>query len=409
MQGGQTRRPGGWSRTIVATLVVLMLSAAAAEIAARALFGFVTLQYRWSYHPIFVSGDYHYLVPNDELPFVREGPVAMGYRPRALGFHYDPQPPMPRSETSLTDFLFGHNRARYSAAEVDRISCSQKEAVLVHVLGGSLAQGFSATDKQSTWHARLEAMLRERLGRQDVYLFNAAMGAFISFQERLAYHLAVAPRRASLVLIVDGYNDATLSASSGVRPGDPIQLGLRYSQMFGNGFVWWLARHSAIVNRLIENEFTEHVMRFRQQLDRDDALFADYANAIADLYIENLSDVLASCEGRGQACLVGLQPARALTARHLGLGGDDVLSQGRIVQLYRALQDRIASSRFRERFIDLTHVFDDGDRLGYYSDTVHPNNDGQLVLARALLEPVAAALRTAPSVAPPIDRCTKRP
>ena len=307
----------------------------------------------------------------------------------------------------MSDFLFTHRLSRYDAAEVDRISCAEKDATLVHVLGGSVAQGFSADEKSDTWHARLEGLLRSKMRRQDVYVFNAAMGGFVSFQEKLAYHLASAPRRASLVLIVNGYNDVTIPANSGVRPGDPFQLGLRYSQLFNDGFIWWLARYSAIAHTVLQNEFNRHVADFRRRLEQDDALFERHAAAIADIYIDSMDQVLDICRARGQACLVAVQPARSLTAEHLGTRVDDILSQKRIARLYGVLLGRVAASPHRDRFIDLTHVFDKGEKLQLFADSVHPNYAGQQVLANALLAPTLAALRSSTTVLAPSDRCQK--
>ena len=406
--GGQAKPARNWARSIVATFAVLAVSAFAAEFAARIFFGLETLEYRRPYQPIFVSGDYHYLMPNADLPYVPGGAVALGYREGTFGLFYDATTPPPRSSTTFTDFLFSHRHARYNAAEVDRITCAEPDAVLVHVLGGSVAQGFSADESRDTWHARLELLLREKLRRRDVYVFNAAMGGFVSLQERLAYHLAVAPRRASLVLIVNGYNDVTIPANSAVRPGDPFQLGLRLSQLFNDGFIWWFARHSAIAHTILQNEFNEHVTRFRRLLNEDDVVFAKQAEAITDIYVENMTEVLGACDGRGQACLVGIQPARSVTAAYLGVQSDDILSQGRMVQLYRLLLDKVAASPHRAKFIDLTHVFDKGEKLQHYADSVHPNYAGQQVLAKALLAPALAALSSSPAAPAAPGRCLRR-
>lgn len=407
MRGTWTRTLARWLRATVGIFIVAVLSLLVAELIARTVFGLETLEYRRPYHPIFVSGDYHYLVPNEQLPFVAGGAVALGYRERTMGFFAESQTPS-RTSTRFADYLFAHNRSRYRADEVDRISCSQKDAILVHVLGGSVAQGFTTFDSAHTWHARLEGMLRQRMRRDDIYLFNAAMGAFISLQERLAYHLAVAPRRANLVLIINGYNDAVLPANSSVLPGDPFQLGMRFSQLLTDGFWWWAARHSAIVHTLLQNAFNDDITRFRARLETDDALFGRYADAVAENYIENMHDVLDACKARGQACLVGLQPARSLTAANIGVRVDDILSQPRVVALYRRLQDRIAASRHRAHFIDLTHVFDRGERLQYYHDTVHPNLAGHQRLAQELLRPTMTALDTAkPVPASSDERCER--
>lgn len=406
---GQAKPGRNWARAIVATLGVLVASAAVAEIAARTFFGLETLQYRRPYQPVFVSGDYHYLMPNEQLPYVAGGPVALGYREGPFGLYYDAATPPPHSSTTLTDFLFSHRHSRYNAAEIDRITCAEPDATLVHVLGGSVAQGFSADETVDTWHVRLEGLLRNRLRRQDVYVFNGAMGGFVSVQEKLAYHLAVAPRRASLVLFVNGYNDVTIPANSAVRPGDPFQLGLRYSQLFNDGFIWWFARHSAIAHTILQNAFNAHVAEFRRRLNEDDAVFTKQADAITDIYTENMNEVLGACEARGQPCLVAIQPARSVTANNLGTRIDDILSQKRMVQIYALLLEKVAASPHRDKFVDLTRVFDKGEKLQLYADSVHPNYAGQQVLANALLAPSLAALRSARSAPPLPGRCRQQP
>ena len=91
------------------------------------------------------------------------------------------------------------------------------------MLGASGAQGFSATSKLLVWHALLEDALRRKLGKRNLYVFNAAMGANVSFQDKLVYHLAVAPRVPAAVLFYNAGND--LQLISGNRPGDPGILG----------------------------------------------------------------------------------------------------------------------------------------------------------------------------------------
>lgn len=406
---GQGKPGRSWARVIVATVGVLIASAVVAEIAARSFFDLDTLQYRRPYQPVFISGDYHYLMPNEKLPYVPGGPVALGYHEGPFGLYYDAATPPPRSSTTLTDFLYAHRHSRYNAAEIDRITCAEPDATLIHVLGGSVAQGFSADETPDTWHARLEGLLRNRLRRQDVYVFNGGMGGFVSVQEKLAYHLAVAPRRASLVLFVNGYNEVTIPANSAVRPGDPFQLGLRYSQLFNDGFIWWFARHSAIAHTILQNAFNTHVAEFRRRLDEDDAVFAKQADAITVIYTENMNEVLGACEARGQPCLVAIQPARSVTAGNIGVRIDDILSQKRMTQLYALLLEKVAASPHRDKFIDLTRAFDKGEKLQLYADSVHPNYAGQQVLANALLGPSLAALRAAKSAPPLPDRCRKKP
>lgn len=407
MQSGRQNGRGSWSRGILATLLIAALSVVAAEFTARRFFDLQPLEYGRVYSPLFVSGDSYYLTPNEQLPFTPGGPVELGYREKGFGFHYDLDAKAPHTSTTFGDFLFSHTRSRYGAAEIDRISCAEPDALTIYVVGGSVAQGFSAERKEDTWHARLEALLRDRLDRKDLYVFNAAMGAFVSLQEKLAFYLAVVPRRANLVLIVDGYNDITIPPNSAVRAGDPYQVGLRFSQLFTDGFMWWLARHSAIANKILQNEFKDDVVRYRTRLENDDAFFNKQAEAIADIYVENTGEMLATCIGRGQACFVGIQPARSLTAEYLGTQVDDILPQKRVVEAYRLLLAKVAASPLRDRYVDLTHVFDKGEKLNLYADSVHPNFAGSEVLARALLPHALAALKNAPPVPAVSNRCER--
>lgn len=389
------------------TVAIVAVSLVVAEICARLFFGLETMQFRRPWAPFFVSGDYHYNVPNEKLAGTIEGPIGLGYKEGGAGFAYDPANPPPASSANFANYLFGHSLARYSARDADRISCDDKDATLIYVLGGSVAQGFSAVRKEDSWHAILEGALREKTGRKNLYAFNAAMGAFVSVQEKLAYYMAVVPRRANLTLIINGYNDATIPANSSVRPGDPFQLGLRLNQLYSDGFLWWLAKHSAIAHTILERQFNEHIAAMRLKLEQDDAIFRKHAETIAEIYVENMTEVLDACVARGQTCLVGIQPARSLTAEYVGQRADDILSQKRIVELYRTIMAKVAASPRHDRFFDLTHVFDGGDKLGYYADSVHPTPAGEKVLATAILPHVLEALKNAPPVPATSDRCER--
>jgi lysophospholipase L1-like esterase len=122
-----------------------------------------------------------------------------------------------------------------------------------------------------------------------------------------------------------------------------------------------------------------------------------------------MNEVLGACEARGQPCLVAIQPARSVTAGNIGTRVDDILSQRRMIQLYALLLEKVAASPHRDKFIDLTRVFDKGEKLQNYADSVHPNYAGQQVLANALLAPALAALRAAKSTPPLPGRCRKQP
>jgi lysophospholipase L1-like esterase len=392
-------------KAAVVAAAALCATLLAAEIVARTVFGLQPLMFGYPYHPIFVSGDYYYLNTNDQLARGPGGPMVYGYEEGIFGYHYDPKTPASHSSTNFADFLFNHTRARYNNAEVDRIECTEKDAAAVFVLGGSVAQGFSASSPEATWHGVLEGMLRAKLQKKDIYLFDAAMGAFFSLQEKLAYYLAVVPRKGDAILLLNSYNDLVIPANAGTRPGDPFQLATRFSQFFGNGFVWWLAKHSAIVNSLVQAEFVRHAVAYRKQLDEDDGVFSQYAGAVTDIYMENMGEVLDDCDARHKSCLVAVQPNRALTAAHIGADYNDIISQKRVKQLYDLLFTKIEKSAHRSSFIDLTHVFDSAEKIKFYADEVHPNDHGQRLLAEMLFEPTLALVASGAARTVATNRC----
>jgi hypothetical protein len=153
------------AKAVVVAAAALCLTVAAAEIVARTVFGLQPLMFGYPYHPIFVSGDYYYLNTNEQLANGPGGPTAYGYEEGLFGYHYDPRTKAPHTSSNFADFLFNHTRSRYSSAEVDGIECADKDAAAIFVLGGSVAQGFSASSPQATWHGVLEGLLRRETNR----------------------------------------------------------------------------------------------------------------------------------------------------------------------------------------------------------------------------------------------------
>ena len=395
------------SKAVVVVAAALCATLLAAEIVARTVFGLQPLMFGYPYHPIFVSGDYYYLNTNEQLARGPGGPTVYGYEEGAFGYHYDPK-------TEASHFI---DEFRRLPLQSHPIALQQRQgrphrmhgedAAAVFVLGGSVAQGFSASSPRTTWHGALEGMLRARLQKQDLYLFNAAMSAFFSLQEKLAYYLAIVPRKGDAILFLNSYNDLVIPANAGTRPGDPFQLATRFSQFFGNGFVWWLAKHSAIVNSLVQAEFVRHVVAYRKQLEDDDGVFSQYAAAVTDIYMENMGEILDDCDARHKSCLVAVQPNRALTAAHIGADYNDIISQKRVKQLYDLLFTKIEKSAHRSSFIDLTHVFDSAEKIEYYADVVHPNDHGQRLLAEALFEPTLGLVTSGAAKTAATSRCRR--
>ena len=249
----------------------------------------------------------------------------------------------------------------------------------------------------------LEDALRRKLGKRNLYVFNAAMGANVSFQDKLVYHLAVAPRVPAAVLFYNAGND--LQLISGNRPGDPAFLGTWYGAVYGDRLLFWLAEHSAIANTVLQNSFGGSFIDLVARLEQDDALFERRAGAAIDLYLESMSEVLAVCEAENRPCWVAIQPNRALTSTRTGGTTPDVLSARRVRQSYEMLQQRLVGHRYRERFIDLTGIFDGGERERYFTDTVHVSDSGQPLIAEALVTPIAPSLAAPLPRGRAVDRC----
>jgi hypothetical protein len=399
-----------WGRTcrlVVGTAIVLAFSVVMAELVARYVFDLSPLVYSRPFHPVFVSGDQTAPARLSALYDAPGGPASLGYWPDGLTFHEDPDAPAPASMTTLSDFLFDHKLSRYSADDVDRLLCNDPNATGLLVLGSSVAQGFSATSKLLSWHALLEDSLRRKLGKPNLYVFNAAMGSYGSFQDKLAFYLAAAPRVPMPILFYNGGND--MQVLSDDRAGDPTFLGAWYGAVFGNRLILWIAEHSAIVNTILQQRFANWFLDFIARIERDDALFERRANAVITLYLESMSEILAVCEAEHRPCWVGLHPNRSLTSVHNGGATPDVISARRMEQIYGMLKKRLATHRYRDHFIDLTHIFDGGEREGYFTDTVHVTDKGQPLVAEALAGQIAPALATPLPRGRAVDRCAALP
>jgi lysophospholipase L1-like esterase len=367
------------------------------EAGARLGLGYKPLLYSRPYDPLYVSGDFFGEATRAHLANAPGGPESFGYQSDVFGnYIWNGRPAV--SATGSSDFLFSNQLSRYRSADVDRIVCSEPDSIALYVLGGSVAVGTAASSKETSWHALLEGMLRRDLQRGDLYVFNAAMGAFSSFQEREAYYFAVVPRAGDLILILDGYNDLLLPANSAARPGDPFQTGSRFSQFYGSYFLLWLAEHSALVNRVVESQRNRAILQYRSDLNTREPFFREYANAAASLYVENIVAILKDCDLRKAVCLVAIQPSEALSASYAGAKGRDVdiLPPEKVRRLYELLFQKIGESGYADRFIDLTHAFDAEGDLRHFRDAVHPDDTGQRIIADRLLPRVAAAAKAVP-------------
>lgn len=87
------------------------------------------------------------------------------------------------------------------------------------------------------------------------------------------YHLAVAPRKSEVVIVLDGFNDVVLPMNTAARPGDPYQTGIRYGKFYGSSFFAWLTEASSIFNILATTALHRHISEYRENIDRNDEIF----------------------------------------------------------------------------------------------------------------------------------------
>ncbi len=373
-------------------LFYFVLAVVVLEAGAR-LIGFEPRLYTRPYDPIFVSG-HHFAdgVRSERAQGSSGHPRAYGYAADFMGnYTYRGRAEKPRDQARRTDFLFDHIFSRYDAAQVDEIICNNNNALSIFVLGGSAAQGVGASDREKTWHGVLEGKLRRTFDTDDIHVFNAAIGGFNSLQERLAFHLAVAPRAPDIVLVLDGFNDVVLPLNTASRPGDAYQTGTRYTKFYGNSLLQYLAEVSAFANAVSNHFLYGKINAVRDGVDEDDQLFDAYKTSVVGEYIRNTQAILKNCALNGYPCLVAIQPFRAISHEDTGvpLASPPIISAARFRDIYDTLIEKAGTQRYAENYVDLSRLFSAPDRLGVYTDYVHFNDRGNAILADALLPHVA--------------------
>lgn len=384
-------------KKILAYSVLVLLALFVSEVGIR-LLGFQPRLYTRPYDPVFVSGEYFRKgVKNSAYRGLPSDPSLYEYQPDFFDvytFRFRPAGSIRHVER--TDFLFDNPHSRYSAREIDRIICAKPDALTIFVIGGSAAQGVGASRKENTWHALLEKKLRQEFRNPNIYVFNAAIGGFNTLQERLTYFLAVSPREPDIVLDLDGFNDVVLPLNTMVRPGDPYQTGIRYTQFYGSSFLQWLFENTALANFVSMRLFFYNRDAVRHLIEKDEAVFTNYQRSVVREYMRNTTSIIDDCLMRRRKCLVAFQPFRAISHQDAGLPLEkpDVVSTSRLSRIYQLLQETAGASQYSSHYVDLSGVFSRRDRLGVYKDYVHFNDKGNEIIADALLPSVVDLIKS---------------
>jgi len=357
---------------IISTLLVL----AAAEIATRIVMRGSMSNLR-PLEPYFVSGSSYYVHTESDLLSLAGSPAYYGYTPELRSYIYSPE--QPATVYDRSNFLFQHELSRYEPAQIDRITRHSPSAIRIFVIGASVAQGFGATGKEATWHAILETQLRKRFGVEDIYIFNGAIGAFISTQERVAYDLAIAPRNPDITILLDGFNDMFIPGIYGVRPGDPYQTGYRYRQIYDTTILSYLSKNSVLFYHSIGLLAYQRLEKNRENLYANRQASWSMGQGIVNVYTSNV-DYLIRRGTDNSPLLVFFQPWRDVARNEAGLP-----PQSRNYWFYRGLTKAIRA-RFKDnpRFIDISSSMSDRKNVNCFIDLAHLNNPGQKILADAI-------------------------
>jgi lysophospholipase L1-like esterase len=365
------------SRRRVALLIVLGVVVACAVIEgfSRSILNVPENQDRWL-EPYLVTGDFR---PAQRRPLadhtMAEAPEQFGYQRHGLVYTYDSRTTL-HGMAERGSYLFG-DRAGRAAPNPARKR--------IFIAGGSVALGDGASTADKSWWGLMERDLRARLHDDGIDVIPAATRAFVSTQERIELELYLLPLQPDAVIFLDGFNDWE-EFHYGTRPGDPFNQGVLYARYQSALFqlLRSLSDHSGFVRTLLWRSVYGHIERSMYEVQDDPARLASFRDSVANLYDDNLRRMARRCRQEEVACFFFFQPAAPLTAQY----DHPAPSEGEDVKSYRAMLARIAAGAPFVDFHDLTHIFD--GHPDYYADVCHPNDAGQVALAKAVADVLAA-------------------
>lgn len=362
--------------------ICLLAGAAGLELGARFLLDLDDEDLgRRAYLPYFGSGHFKIHSTLKSLEQGREGPGRFGYRKRSGYYLYDPETETPDGSDRF-GFLLENWLSPYRAARIREIELRAPGAFRIFVIGGSTAMGTSASSAGKTWSNILEETLGRDFPDQRIFVFNAAVGGFVTTQERLALELAVLPRRPGLILHLTGFNDLSLPLRNGSRPGDPYQTGLRYFQVYGNSLLRAAVEHSAAARCFFRNRISGILSRREAEILADRSLSDPLAEEIARVCRANLQAMHRRCVQEKTPYLAFFQPYNLSAGR----AGPDLAGKRKRFydRIRKLILDRTGPGEDRIPLLDLGPAFGAESARTLFTDEVHLNDAGQEALARAV-------------------------
>ena len=212
------------------------------------------------------------------------------------------------------------------------------------------------------------------------------MGAFVSAQERIAYEFAVAPRKPDLVVDLNGYNDIFVPLELGVAPGDAIQTGKRYGQVYPNHWLQLLASNSSLLKYFQKAYISNYLANRKDEILRDKLWSDNLVRGIADIYIQNMKILIDRGHQSGTPTLVMFQPWKSLSimeqAGSWGIEDGKNNPEGDFqFSVYKRIKDGLSLEEKRGDFIDISDIFSYKDAIDFYKDSVHVDDRGQAIIA----------------------------
>jgi lysophospholipase L1-like esterase len=367
-------------------LIWVFILAAGVELFSRHYLRVNWVMGRRPFQPYLGFGDFYEGLPLEAMQ-QREGPERYGYRELGGIFAHSFDAPVV-SAAERGNFLF-QDRAELANAP------PRADLTRVFVVGGSVASGTGASSIEKRWYVALERALSQRLSR-NVRAVPAAMGAYVSTQERLVLDLMVLPRRPDAVIILDGFNDAVEPAEFGARPGDPYNQGAFYEDSYHSvsfALKKWFAQNSYFCTYLLHRSLQHSLEGNRRAILADPRRVANYTESVASVYLDNISSMLRTCAQNHVPCVVFVQPARALTLRRAGIPQQLDAEERLGLLAYEEVLRRVQQLPPGTPVYDLTMALDSLDTRDLFLDSVHFRDPGHAAIAEAMLPVVSRALR----------------
>jgi lysophospholipase L1-like esterase len=256
---------------------------------------------------------------------------------------------------------------------------------LVFVMGASAALGDGHVRAENRFPLQIQKNLRELLSNEKIQILPAAIRAFVSIQERILLDLFVLPHQPKAIVFLHGFNDSNQWESM-VRPGDPYNLGIEYSRQESKWFrtKQFLAEWSYFFQWFFRRSAESSIYSGYAKMLKDPKAVQNYTKSMANIYVENVFWMAKRCEQEKVYCLFVLQPAYIES------------QENRLPAPYSQIKKVLAKSgplNEYSAFLDFSDRY--SDRRELFVDTVHLIDEGQMLLAKEVVEQATPFLKNA--------------